>query len=65
MEKMKLHVKVMDDDPMVDDKLGHCTIDLMELGLKEEPIEVERIIDVNTYHKGAKIYLKLSYKESI
>ena len=62
LEKMMLHIKVMDDDPMIDDKLGYCTINLMELGLTEEAKEVERIIDGNTFHKGAKIYLKLSYK---
>ena len=63
LAKMKLHIKIMDDDPLMDDKLGSCTLELAQLGLTEEPKDIERVIDGNTFHKGAKIYLKLSYKE--
>lgn len=63
LEKMKLHIEIKDDDPVIDDKLGACTIDLMEIGLTSEAKEIERVIDGNTFNKGAKIYLKIWYRE--
>lgn len=63
LKNMKLHIQVMDDDPIINDKLGKCTLPLSELGLTETPQDFERVIDGNTFNKNAKIYLKLSYKE--
>ena len=63
LEKMVLKVKVMDDDPGFDDKLGSCKIKLEDLGLSEESTGVERVIDNNIFAKDGRIYLKISYTE--
>jgi hypothetical protein len=63
LKNMVLHCMIKDEDIGLDDKLGQCSINLAELGLSEKPIDVERVIDGNTFHKNAKIYLKLSYRE--
>ena len=66
LENMVLHVKVMDDDFGIDDSLGGCDIKLEKMGLTEEPVDVEKVIDNKKgegwFSRKAKIYLKISYK---
>ena len=63
LDNMMLTIHVLDEDIGVDQKLGSCTLPLDTLGLTETPIEIDRIIDGNTFHKDARLYLKLSYRE--
>ena len=63
LKNLVLRVKVMDDDILFDDKMGSCNIKLDELGLGEEPLGVERVIDRNLIAKDARLFLRLSYKE--
>ena len=63
LKNLVLRVKVMDDDILFDDKMGSCSIKLDELGLGEEPLGVERVIDRNLIAKDARLFLRLSYKE--
>ncbi|CAB9522807.1 Synaptotagmin 1 [Seminavis robusta] len=64
LDKMLLNITVLDEDLGPDQHLGECTIPLDQLGLTDELMDVDRIIDGNSFHKDARIYLKLSYKES-
>jgi Ca2+-dependent lipid-binding protein len=61
LTNLVLECKVMDDDPLKDDKLGACKIKLDELNLSKELLGVERVIDDNLFTKDARIYLKLAY----
>jgi Ca2+-dependent lipid-binding protein len=63
LDNMMLYIQVLDEDVGVDQNLGSCTLPLDTLGLTETPMEIDRIIDGNTFHKDARIYLKLSYRE--
>ena len=63
LKNLVLRIKVMDDDPLFDDKMGACKIDIEELGLGEEPLGVDRVIDNNVIAKDARIFLQLSYTE--
>mmetsp|Transcript_68789 Transcript_68789/g.108437 ORF Transcript_68789/g.108437 Transcript_68789/m.108437 type:complete len:133 (+) Transcript_68789:115-513(+) len=63
LKNMVLRVKVMDDDILFDDKMGSCNIKLDELGLGEEALGVERVIDRNLISKNARIFLQLSYTQ--
>ena len=67
MNNMKLHIKVMDDDIGLDDKIGFCEINLEKMDLSAEPQEVSVVIDPKKgggwFSKSAKIYLHLSYVE--
>uniref|UniRef100_A0A7R9ZI30 Phospholipase D n=1 Tax=Pseudictyota dubia TaxID=2749911 RepID=A0A7R9ZI30_9STRA len=63
LENMELKIKVMDDDPGMDDKLGECKIKLEKLDLDPLPREVRRKIDDNLFSPDAYIILKLSYGE--
>ena len=56
-------LQVMDDDPIFDDKMGSCKINIEELGLGPEPTGIDRVVDNNVFTKDARIFLKLSYKE--
>ena len=47
LKNLVLNVKVMDDDPGFDDKLGSCKIDLEELGLGPNPTGTDRKIPIN------------------
>jgi len=60
---MELTIKVMDDDVGFDEKLGKCKIKLEDLGLSEEPMEIEKKVDNNLFSPDAYIYLKISYSE--
>ena len=53
----------MDDDPLFDDKMGACKIDIEELGLGEETLGVDQVIDNNVIAKDVRIFLQLSYTE--
>jgi Ca2+-dependent lipid-binding protein len=61
LDKFDLNVKVMDDDPLVDDKLGSCVFHLDKLGLSATPKEVSGKVDNRLIFKDAFIYLKLSF----
>jgi Ca2+-dependent lipid-binding protein len=63
LDNMILYLQVLDEDAALDQNLGSCALPLDTLGLTETPLEVDRIIDGNTFHKDARIYLKLSYKD--
>ena len=61
---MVLTCVVKDEDTgSKDDKLGKCKIKLEGMGLSEEPMDVEKVIDRNIITDHGKIFLKLSYKE--
>mmetsp|Transcript_39931 Transcript_39931/g.83514 ORF Transcript_39931/g.83514 Transcript_39931/m.83514 type:complete len:132 (+) Transcript_39931:262-657(+) len=63
LNNMELTIKVMDDDVGFDEKLGKCKIKLEDLGLSEEPMEIEKKVDNNLFSPDAYIYLKISYSE--
>ena len=63
LDRMVLKIKVMDDDPLFDDKIGSVNIKLEELGLNESPTGVDRVIDNHFFSKDARIFLRLSYQE--
>ena len=63
LKNLALNVKVMDDDPVFDDKLGSCRIDLEDLGLSAEPVGTDRVVDNNIFTKDARIFLKISWHE--
>eukprot|EP01083_Nonionella_stella_P103185 294526_1 len=63
LDNMELTVKVMDDDIGFDEKLGTRKIKLEDLGLSEEPMDIEKKVDNNLFSPDAYIYLKLSYSE--
>lgn len=62
LQGLDLNVKVMDDDPLVDDKLGRCSINLDQLGLTEEPMAVTRKVDRRLISKDAFVHLLLSFE---
>jgi len=63
LENMELKVKVMDDDIGPDEELGKCKIKLEELGLSEDPVELEKKVDNHFFSPDACIFLKISYSE--
>ena len=63
LNNMVLKCIVKDDDPIFDDKLGSCKINLEELGLTSEPTGVDRVVDDNWLCKDARIFLQISYEE--
>jgi len=63
LNNMVLTCKVMDDDPLFDDKIGKCKIKLEDMPLSEEPMGIDRVIDDNWFSKDAVMYLRLSYTE--
>ena len=63
LNNMVLTCKVMDDDPLFDDKIGKCKIELEDMDLSEEPTGIDRVVDDNWFSKDATIYLRLSYTE--
>jgi hypothetical protein len=62
LKNMVLKVKVMDKDPLRDDKLGSAKVKLESLGLSTTPTPVEATVDNNIFTKDGKIFLQLSYK---
>ena len=63
LNNMVLTCKVMDDDPLFDDKIGQCKIKLEDMPLSEEPMGIDRVVDDNWFSKDAVMYLRLSYTE--
>jgi len=63
LNNMVLTCKVMDDDPLFDDKIGKCKIKLEDMPLSEEPMGIDRVVDDNWFSKDAVMYLRLSYTE--
>jgi Ca2+-dependent lipid-binding protein len=62
LKDLDLNVKVMDDDPLVDDKLGSCTIHLEKLKLSSSPQEVKGKVDRRLIAKDAFVIVKLSFE---
>jgi C2 domain len=62
LKNMVLKVKVMDKDPLRDDKLGSAKVKLEKLGLSTTPSPVVAVVDNNIFTKDGKIFLQLSYK---
>ena len=63
LENMVLRVKVMDDDPLKDDKLGSAKFKLDDLGLTSSPQDFDKVVDNNIFVTDGKVWLKLSYEE--
>ena len=59
LSNMVLHVRIMDDDVGLDDKLGGCNFKLDHLHLNETPKSIQEGCD----KKKATIHLKLSYRD--
>jgi Ca2+-dependent lipid-binding protein len=62
LSEFDLNVKVMDDDPLIDDKLGSCTIHLDKLKLGRTPQAVQGKVDRRLIRKDAFVHLKLSFE---
>lgn len=62
LDNVVLSCKVMDDDPLKDDKIGSCRIKLEGMELSADPTPVERVVDNNWFSKDAKIFLTLAYE---
>lgn len=63
LKNLTLWVKVMDDDPIKNDKLGKCKIMIEELGVSKTPLGIDRVVDRNVFSKNARIFLKISWEE--
>jgi len=63
LKNLVLKCKVMDKDPLRDDKLGFCKFKLDDMGLTSSPQAVDKVIDNNIFVKDGKIHLKLSYED--
>lgn len=62
LKNMVLKVSVKDEDiGSRDDKVGHCSIKLGDLGLTPYPMKVDRVIDRNIIAANGMIHLKISY----
>jgi Ca2+-dependent lipid-binding protein len=62
LDGLDLNIKVMDDDPLVDDKLGSCSLNLDKLKLSSHPQEVKGKVDRRLIAKDAFVILKLSFE---
>jgi Ca2+-dependent lipid-binding protein len=62
LKDLDLNIKVMDDDPLIDDKLGSCTLNLDKLGLSMLPTEVKGKVDRRLIRKDAFVHVKLSFQ---
>lgn len=60
---MVLKCKIMDKDPLKDDKLGYCKFKLDEMDLNTTPQAFEKVVDNNIFVKDGKIHVKLSFEE--
>ena len=60
---MELSVKVMDDDIVLDDKIGKCKIKLEKLVLSETPLPIKEKVYNRIFGKDSYVHLKLSYTE--
>ena len=49
LNNIVLSAKVMDDDPLKDDKIGSCRISLEGMELSATPTPVERVVDNNWF----------------
>eukprot|EP00542_Grammatophora_oceanica_P018108 CAMPEP_0194049096 /NCGR_PEP_ID=MMETSP0009_2-20130614/29639_1 /TAXON_ID=210454 /ORGANISM="Grammatophora oceanica, Strain CCMP 410" /LENGTH=132 /DNA_ID=CAMNT_0038695165 /DNA_START=75 /DNA_END=473 /DNA_ORIENTATION=- len=63
LNNLVLHVRVMDDDFGLDDKLGGCTIKLEDEDLSSEPKAFEKKVDNKWFCKDARIHVQISYEE--
>jgi hypothetical protein len=58
-----LRVKIMDNDPLKDDKLGYCKFELDKMDLTSELQPFEKVVDHNIFVKDGKVHLKLAYED--
>ena len=64
LDKLVLHVTVMDNDIGRDDKIGRCTVKIYKLeGDLSNFVDVEQKIDNKLWRTDAMIYLKIKYEE--
>lgn len=64
LDKLTLHVKIMDDDIGKDDKIGGCSVKIFELeGNLSNFVEVEKKIDNKLFRADARIHLKIKWEE--
>jgi Ca2+-dependent lipid-binding protein len=63
LTNMELSVKVMDDDIVLDDKIGKCKIKLEKLVLSETPLPIKEKVYNRIFGKDSYVHLKLSYTE--
>ena len=63
LKNMVLKVKIMDKDPLKDDKLGYCKFNLDKMDLTSTPQAFDKVVDNNIFVKDGKVHLKLSYED--
>jgi len=65
MDKLVLHIRVMDDDFGKDDKMGEVTIVLSNLTLSAQPKKLQEVVDTRgmVFKKTATMFLSISYTE--
>jgi Ca2+-dependent lipid-binding protein len=63
LKNMVLRVKIMDNDPLKDDKLGYCKFELDKMDLTSELQPFEKVVDHNIFVKDGKVHLKLAYED--
>jgi len=61
LKNLTLWVKVIDDDPLKNDKIGKCKIMIEELAPTPEGVGVDRVVDANVFSKDARVFLKISW----
>ena len=63
LKNLTLWVKIIDDDPLKNDKIGKCKINVEELNPGPTPIGVDRVVDPNIFTKDGRVFLKISWEE--
>lgn len=64
LEKLVLHIKIMDDDIGRDDKIGKCTVKMADINEDlSNFVAVERKVDNKLFRADAKIFLKIKWEE--
>lgn len=63
LKNLTLWVKVMDDDPLKNDKIGKCKVMIEELGVGPDWIGLDRVVDANIFSKDARIFLQIKWEE--
>ena len=63
LKNLVLWVQIMDDDPLKNDKIGKCKINVEEVGPDADGVGIDRVVDANIFSKDARIYLKIAWEE--